>query len=169
MSSAEAPRVRRSLADIQADYEAGDKAELETLMRAWKGIKDLPPDDARSFFRLGGFHGEPFRGLGAINVRAQRYYHTYHSIQMSLQRRFRNGISGGFNYTLGLSETSNEDLPIRLDHGPDGSVIERADNAEFQELMKDPGLKRHVLRANVVWDLPDLSPGGRPEAARRKS
>jgi opacity protein-like surface antigen len=101
----------------------------------------------------------PFRGLGAINVRAQRYYHTYHSIQISLQRRFRNGISGGFNYTLGLSETSNEDLPIRLDHGPDGSVIERADNAEFQELMKDPGLKRHVLRANVVWDLPDLSPG----------
>lgn len=59
------PRVRRSIADIQADYEAGNKTELENLMRAWKGIKDLPPDDPNSFFTLGGFHGEPFRGPGA--------------------------------------------------------------------------------------------------------
>ena len=34
-------------------------------MRAWKGIKELPPDDPNSFFMLGGFHGEPFRGPGA--------------------------------------------------------------------------------------------------------
>jgi len=33
-------------------------------MRAWKGIKDLPPDNPLSFFRLGGYHGEPFRGAG---------------------------------------------------------------------------------------------------------
>lgn len=33
-------------------------------MRAWKGIKELPPDDPRSFFVLGGYHGEPFRGAG---------------------------------------------------------------------------------------------------------
>src|SRR5690242_16819855 len=59
------PRVRRSIADIQADYEAGNKAELENLMRAWKGIKELPPGDPNSFFMLGGFHGEPFRGPGA--------------------------------------------------------------------------------------------------------
>lgn len=58
------PRVRRSLADIQADYDRGDKAELEALMRAWHGIKALPPSDPRSFFTLGGFHGEPFRGPG---------------------------------------------------------------------------------------------------------
>ena len=65
MSNATAPRVRRSLADIQQDYDAGNKAELETLMRAWKGIKELAPDDPNSFFMLGGFHGEPFRGPGA--------------------------------------------------------------------------------------------------------
>ena len=50
-----APRVRRSLADIQKDYDAGNKQELETLMRAWKGIKELAPDDPNSFFMLGGF------------------------------------------------------------------------------------------------------------------
>lgn len=59
------PRVRRSLTDIQADYDRGDTTSLETLMRAWQGIQKLPVDDPNSFFRLGGFHGEPFRGQGS--------------------------------------------------------------------------------------------------------
>ena len=58
-------RVRRSILDIQADYDAGNKTELEDLMRAWKGIKELGPNEFRSFFMIGGFHGEPFRGPGA--------------------------------------------------------------------------------------------------------
>jgi len=58
-------RVRRSIADIQADYDAGNKKALEDLMRAWKGIKELGPNEFNSFFMIGGFHGEPFRGPGA--------------------------------------------------------------------------------------------------------
>jgi tyrosinase len=65
--TAAAPGIRRSLADIQADYDKGDKAELEALMRAWAGIKALPPQDPNSFFMLGGYHGEPFRGPGATD------------------------------------------------------------------------------------------------------
>ena len=57
-------RVRRSLHDVQKDYENGNTKELENLMRAWKGIKELPADDPNSFFMIGGFHGEPFRGAG---------------------------------------------------------------------------------------------------------
>lgn len=57
-------RVRRSLTALQDDYENGKKKPLETLMRAWKGIKQLPPTDSRSFFLIGGYHGEPFRGAG---------------------------------------------------------------------------------------------------------
>lgn len=57
-------RVRQSLTDLQSAYEAGDKTPLENLMRAWMGIKELPPDDPRCFFVLGGYHGEPFRGAG---------------------------------------------------------------------------------------------------------
>lgn len=64
MAASEPLRVRRSLTDIQADYEAGNKTELETVWRAWKGIKDLPPEDPNSFFVIGGYHGEPFRGAG---------------------------------------------------------------------------------------------------------
>jgi tyrosinase len=64
MSANPVPRVRRSLTDLQNDYENGEKKPLEDLMRAWKGIKELPPSDPRSFFVLGGYHGEPFRGAG---------------------------------------------------------------------------------------------------------
>ena len=57
-------KIRRSITELQADYDAGNKKPLEDLMRAWKGIKELPATDANSFFMLGGFHGEPFRGAG---------------------------------------------------------------------------------------------------------
>ena len=57
-------RIRRSITDLQDDYAKGNKKPLEDVMRAWKGIKELPPNDPRSFFMLGGYHGEPFRGAG---------------------------------------------------------------------------------------------------------
>lgn len=64
MSTRSKIRVRRSLIELQNEYEKGNKKPLEDLMRAWKGIKELPYDDLKSFFKLGGFHGEPFRGAG---------------------------------------------------------------------------------------------------------
>ena len=57
-------RVRRSITELQDEYTKGNKKPLEDLMRAWKGIKELSPDDPKSFFVLGGYHGEPFRGGG---------------------------------------------------------------------------------------------------------
>src|SRR5215468_851445 len=61
-------RVRRSIQELQDAYTKGDKKPLEDLMRAWKGIKELPPDNPKSFFVLGGYHGEPFRGAGWGNA-----------------------------------------------------------------------------------------------------
>lgn len=52
--------VRRSILTLQKEYEAGNKKPLEDVVRAWKGIQELPADDPRSFFILGGYHGEPF-------------------------------------------------------------------------------------------------------------
>jgi|GEM_PF-454253 len=60
-------RVRRSITDLQNQYAAGNKKPLEDLWRAWIGVKQLPADDPRSFFRLAGYHGEPFRGPGATD------------------------------------------------------------------------------------------------------
>lgn len=62
-----APNIRYSISDLQREYDDGNKGPLETLMRAWKGIKELDPQDPRSFFNLGGFHGEPFRGPGTTD------------------------------------------------------------------------------------------------------
>lgn len=57
-------RLRRALEDLQADFLAGNTQALDDLMRAWQGIKALPPEDPNSFFMIGGYHGEPFRGAG---------------------------------------------------------------------------------------------------------
>jgi tyrosinase len=57
-------RVRPSIEELGDEYKNGNKKPLEDLMRAWKGIKELLPGDPRSFFVLGGYHGEPFRGAG---------------------------------------------------------------------------------------------------------
>ncbi len=35
-----------------------------------------------------------------------------------------------------------------------------ADQAEYEELNKDMGNRRHLLKANFLWDLPDLRAGG---------
>lgn len=60
-------RVRKSILEIQQDYENGKPQELENLMTAWAGIKALDPTDLNSFFIIGGYHGEPFRGAGYAN------------------------------------------------------------------------------------------------------
>jgi tyrosinase len=62
--NASAPRVRRPITALQDDYRSGHKEPLEKLWRAWKGIQERDPDDSRSFFRLAGYHGQPFRGAG---------------------------------------------------------------------------------------------------------
>lgn len=53
-------RVRVSVRELEREYNAGNRQPLEDLLRAWRGIKALPPEDPNSFFVLGGFHGEPF-------------------------------------------------------------------------------------------------------------
>jgi tyrosinase len=62
-----ASRVRRSIRELEDLYNSGTTAPLENLMRAWKGIKELDPMNTNSFFYIGGFHGEPFRGQGTTD------------------------------------------------------------------------------------------------------
>jgi tyrosinase len=58
-------RVRYSLQHVQYLYDSGeDRLQLENLIRAYRGIQALPPDDPNSFFQICGFHGLPFRGPG---------------------------------------------------------------------------------------------------------
>jgi hypothetical protein len=94
------------------------------------------------------------RGYGSINQTAGWLRRTYHSIQFSLQRRFSHGLSFGFNDTMALYDHQN--LAPRFEHGPDGSLSVRADQKEAEDLLGDNNPQTHVMKANFVWDLPDL-------------
>ncbi len=98
----------------------------------------------------------PYRGLSGIAQNTTEFWDTYHSIQMSVNRRFRNGFSFGTNYVLSLSFKGNTGLQQRLQHAADGTVSIRADQADFEELMEDLNLQRHLIKANFVWDLPKI-------------
>lgn len=69
-TSTMALRLRRSIRDLEDDYDRGNKKPLEDLIRAWRGIQAQPADDPnsafppKSFFTIAGYHGEPFRGAG---------------------------------------------------------------------------------------------------------
>jgi hypothetical protein len=98
----------------------------------------------------------PYRGYSTIAQQTTDFHDVYHSIQASFNRRFRSGVQFGFNYTLGLTQTGNVGLQRRLVHFPDGSYQTSPDQAAYEKLNEDTGLRRHVIRANAVWDLPDL-------------
>lgn len=102
----------------------------------------------------------PYRGLSNINQNTTEFWDLYHSLQMSLNRRFRNGFSFGANYTWGISFTGNTGLQKRLQHAADGTFSRRADQAEYEELNRNLDRRPHYLKANAVWALPDVRVNG---------
>jgi hypothetical protein len=98
------------------------------------------------------------RGYGAITQQQNRGYRTYHSIQASLNRRFRNGLSFGFNDTISLYD--HQQSGARLQHNPDGSFTFRPDQAEADRLLGNNNPPPHLMRGNFVWDMPDLKSSG---------
>jgi hypothetical protein len=102
----------------------------------------------------------PYRGLGALNVMWGRTWNEYHSLQASFNRRYRDGLQFGLNYTLGLSYTGNTITPLRLQHAADGSFSIRDDQADADKLLENTGLRRHIVKGSFVWDLPDVERNG---------
>jgi hypothetical protein len=104
----------------------------------------------------------PYRGYGAIQQNTTFQFNTYHSLQASFSRRFRNGVSFGLNYTAGLSDKGSG--PKRLEHYTDGAgqvfYRDRADQGTADELLGDRAPVPHVFRGNFVWDLPDYQAEG---------
>jgi Carboxypeptidase regulatory-like domain len=101
----------------------------------------------------------PFRGYSNINVQWPMWHRTYHSLQLSWQKRWRHGFSFQFNDTWTLYDKGNTSLPgpqLRLIHGPNGSYEVSPDQAVAEELFADQGTPTHLIVANGTWDLPDL-------------
>jgi len=95
------------------------------------------------------------RGYAAISVRADTSKRTYHSVQVSLQRRMRSGVSFGFADTISLSDRQN--LVPRYQHDASGNVSIRSDQAEAEKLLGSSLTPLHTMRANAIWQLPKLT------------
>jgi hypothetical protein len=101
----------------------------------------------------------PFRGVSNINQNTTAFWDTYHSIQTSLNRRFRNGFAFGVNYTYGISFKGNTGLQQRLQHAADGTISIRADQAQYEALMQNLDRRPHIIKANAIWALPSVPSG----------
>jgi hypothetical protein len=95
-----------------------------------------------------------YRGYSAIQQQWGRGWRTHHSLQVSFQRRFRDGFSFGFNDTITLFD--RQAINPRLQHNADGSYFIRDDQAKAQKLLGNTNTPPHVMKGNFVWDLPDL-------------
>jgi hypothetical protein len=95
-----------------------------------------------------------YRGYGSISRRMSINWQTFHSVQLSFLRRFKNGLSFGFNDTITLYNHTNSGA--RLQHDPvTGQFSYRSDQQAADDLFQtDP--QRHIMKGNFVWDLPDL-------------
>ena len=119
MTESKPLRVRRSIQALQDDYTKGNRKPLEDLMRAWKGIKELPPHDPQSFFVIGGYHGEPFRGAGWGNSsywggycnHGNILFPTWHRVYLLKLEQALQSIPGCANVMLPYwDETSDDSL-----------------------------------------------------------
>ena len=99
-----------------------------------------------------------FRGYGSISQQVSRGWRSFHSLQVSFNRRFTNGLALGFNDTIVLYDHQSTDA--RLQHNGDGTYSERADQAEADRLLGTSIANTHVLKGNFVWDLPDINASG---------
>ena len=98
-----------------------------------------------------------YRGYGTINVQQAVLWRTYHSLQLSINRRLVNGLALGFADTINLSD--RQQAPLRLQHNADGTVTTRADQDQANELLGNNNPQTHVMRANFVWQVPRLQAG----------
>ena len=99
-----------------------------------------------------------FQGFGNITQRATEFWQTYHSIQLSINRRFQNGFLFGFSNTIGLYDRQSANL--RMEHLADGTPSVRADQPRADELLGNNHPLPNRMRAHFVWDLPDVAYGG---------
>ena len=100
-----------------------------------------------------------YRGYSNITQQQSTGWRTYHSIQLAITRRLKNGFAFGFNDTMQLSD--KQLFPLRLQHNDNGTITIRADQAQAQALFGNNQPLPHVMRGHFIWDLPDLRLSGR--------
>src|SRR4029453_7898005 len=97
------------------------------------------------------------RGYSNILQQQGAFWRMFHSIQTSFKRRFSRGVLAEANWTWTLSDNGTTNLQPRYQHAADGTVSLRSDWDHYVELNKAQGTVKHLVRANFVWDLPDVT------------
>jgi hypothetical protein len=95
-----------------------------------------------------------YRGYAGISRRTFDGWRTFHSLQLSLNRRFRDGVSFGLNDTWVLYDHAI--AGARLQHNPDGSFSFRDDQQKANDMLAAVIPNKHIIKGNFVWDLPDV-------------
>ncbi|MCS7024988.1 MAG: hypothetical protein NZV14_09305 [Bryobacteraceae bacterium] len=101
--------------------------------------RPLPPNFLRDFV-----------GWGDINLREPASSSNYHSLQVSLNRRFANQLQYGLSYTWSKSHDYNSD---------DGNTVSRLVPVRVWNYGLSTFDVTHVLKVNWLYDLPRLSRG----------
>ena len=94
-----------------------------------------------------------YKGYTGITFRQYNGWRDYHAIQFSINRRFRNGVSFGFNDAITLRDIAR--VAPRYDHNAAGQPVLRADQETAQELLQDQLQPRHLMKATAIWQLPN--------------
>ena len=101
----------------------------------------------------------PYQGLGAISQNTTEFYDTYHSIQISVTRRYRNGFSLGANYTRGISLKGNTGITQHYTY-TNGVLSLWSNEAAYEKLFSNLDPTPNFLKFNTTWDIPGITGSG---------
>lgn len=102
----------------------------------------------------------PYAGLGTIGQNTTAFHNQYHSLQLSVNRRFNHGFSIGANYTYGISATGNTGLVQRYVENAAGVLTLRSDEAAYEALNNTLDRRPHYLKINSTWSVPGITSMG---------
>ena len=107
-------------------------------------VASLNPDLARGY-----------KGFSTINLQHHQGWRTFHSVQLGINRRFRNGFSFSLNDTISLYD--HQSTPQRWQHDAQGYHVLRADQGEADRLLgTNISQAVHLIKGSFVWALPQL-------------
>ena len=101
----------------------------------------------------------PYQGLGTISQNTTEFYDTYHSIQISVNRRYRNGFSFGAAYTYGISLKGNTGITQHYTY-TNGALALWSNEAAYEKLFSTLDPTPHYLKMNTTWNVPGVTNSG---------
>ena len=104
-----------------------------------------------------------YQGYAGISQTQAYNWRTYHSLQLSVNRRMSNGFQFSFADTMGLSDKGS--AGARMEHLADGTAVLRADQGKADELLGDQLPRAHFMKGSWVWQLPNMDA---PDAGFKK-